>query len=246
MPTVIRHLVALLGGVLFAAGACAQAFPGKPVKIVVNFAVGGPADLMARVFAEHLTARVGQPVIVEALPGANGNLGAQAVSRASADGHTLLLTAEALQAAFRRFRSSATGRGLAPTWSAVGLHRESEFNKTHVPAFIDGRPARRWVAVYPYLRSYEWYLLPDTERAALLGEHGKLGRDYPAVQNNTIAAFALNDYEWLLAVESDELDQIVDLMRHLRSSATRRHVRLETPFFTGRRIDAAGVAGVLA
>jgi tripartite-type tricarboxylate transporter receptor subunit TctC len=94
MPTVIRHLVALLGGVLFAAGACAQAFPGKPVKIVVNFAVGGPADLMARVFAEHLTARVGQPVIVEALPGANGNLGAQAVSRASADGHTLLLTAE--------------------------------------------------------------------------------------------------------------------------------------------------------
>lgn len=155
-------------------------------------------------------------------------------------------TAEALQAAFRRFRSSATGRGLAPTWSAVGLHRESEFNKTHVPAFIDGRPARRWVAVYPYLRSYEWYLLPDTERAALLGEHGKLGRDYPAVQNNTIAAFALNDYEWLLAVESDELDQIVDLMRHLRSSATRRHVRLETPFFTGRRIDAAGVAEVLA
>jgi chlorite dismutase len=155
-------------------------------------------------------------------------------------------TAEALQDAFRRFRASATGRGLAPTWSAVGLHRESEFNKTHVPAFIDGRPARRWVAVYPYLRSYEWYLLPDTERAALLGEHGKLGRDYPAVQNNTIAAFALNDYEWLLAVESDELDQIVDLMRHLRSSATRRHVRLETPFFTGRRIDAAGVAEVLA
>ena len=100
--------------------------------------------------------------------------------------------------------------------------------------------------MYPYLRSYEWYLLPDTERAALLGEHGKLGRDYPAVQNNTIAAFALNDYEWLLAVESDELDQIVDLMRHLRSSATRRHVRLETPFFTGRRIDAAGVAEVLA
>lgn len=155
-------------------------------------------------------------------------------------------TAEALQAAFRRFRASATGRGLAPTWSAVGLHRPSEFNKTHVPAFVDGRPARRWVAVYPYLRSYEWYLLPDTERAALLGEHGKLGRDYPAVQNNTIAAFALNDYEWLLAVESDELDQIVDLMRHLRSSATRRHVRLETPFFTGRRIDAAGVAEVLA
>lgn len=155
-------------------------------------------------------------------------------------------TAEALQAAARQFRRTATGGALAASWSAVGLHRESEFNKTHVPAFIDGKPARAWVAVYPYLRSHEWYLLPDNERSALLGEHGRLGRDYPKVQNNTIAAFALNDYEWLLAVESDELDQIVDLMRHLRSSATRRHVRLETPFFTGRRIDPSAVAEVLA
>lgn len=155
-------------------------------------------------------------------------------------------SAEALQAAARRFRATTTAKSLDATWSAVGLHRESEFNRAHLPAFIEGRPARRWVAVYPYIRSYEWYLLPPMERAALLGEHGKLGREYPAVQNNTIAAFALGDYEWLLAVESDELDQIVDLMRHLRGSATRRHVRLEVPFFTGRRVDAAGAAEVLA
>lgn len=154
-------------------------------------------------------------------------------------------TAQALQAAVRSFRGTKTGAGLANTWSAIGLHRLSEFNKEHVPAFIAGKPARQWVAVYPYQRSIEWYLLPGTERAALLGEHGRLGRDYPAVQNNTIAAFALGDYEWLLAVESDQLDQIVDLMRHLRSSATRRHTRLETPFFTGRRVGAAGVAEVL-
>ena len=98
----------------------------------------------------------------------------------------------------------------------------------------------------PYIRSYEWYLLPPTERAALLGEHGKMGRDYPKVWNNTIAAFALGDYEWILAVESDELDQIVDLMRHLRGSATRRHTRLEVPFYTGRHIEAAEVPEVLA
>lgn len=155
-------------------------------------------------------------------------------------------SAELLQAAARRFRATAVGRSLEASWSAVGLHRPSEFNHAHLPAFIAGRPAGRWVAVYPYLRSYEWYLLPPTERAALLGEHGRLGREYPSVQNNTIAAFALGDYEWLLAVESDQLDQIVDLMRHLRGSATRRHVRLETPFYTGRRIEAAEVPEVLA
>lgn len=155
-------------------------------------------------------------------------------------------SAEALQAAARRFRATETARSLAATWSAVGLHRESEFNKSHVPSFVEGKPARQWVAVYPYRRSNEWYLLPGTERAALLGEHGRLGRDYPLVQNNTVSAFALGDYEWLLAVESDHLDQIVDLMRHLRSSATRRHVQLETPFFTGRRIPLDEVAEVLA
>lgn len=155
-------------------------------------------------------------------------------------------TAEALQAATREFRATAAGARLAPTWSAVGLHRLSEFNKAHVPAFIAGRRATDWVAVYPYRRTAAWYLLPPNERGALLGEHGKLGRDYPAVQNNTVSAFALGDYEWILAVESDQLDQIVDLMRHLRVSGTRRYVELEVPFFTGRRIDPAGVAEVLA
>lgn len=154
--------------------------------------------------------------------------------------------AELLQAAGRALRRTAIGQALAPSWSAVGLHREAEFNKAHVPAFLSGQAPRAWVAVYPFVRSYEWYLLPDNERRALLAEHGMLGRDHPAVLSNTVSAFALGDYEWLLALEADELHLIVDMMRHLRSSATRRHVREEIPFFTGRRIDERGVVEVLA
>ena len=154
--------------------------------------------------------------------------------------------AEALQAAGRALRRTAVGRALAPSWSAIGLHREAEFNKAHVPAFLAGQPPRAWVAVYPFVRSYQWYLLPDNERRALLAEHGLLGRDHPTVLSNTVSAFALGDYEWLLALEADELHEIVDMMRHLRSSATRRHVREEIPFFTGRRIDERGVVEVLA
>ena len=69
-------------------------FPRKPVKIIVNFAAGGPLDVMARVLAEQLSGRVGQPVVVENVTGANGNLGVQALLRAEPDGHTLLFTAE--------------------------------------------------------------------------------------------------------------------------------------------------------
>jgi len=62
-----------------------------------------------------------------------------------------------------------------------------------------------------------------------------MGRDYPDVRANTVASFALGDYEWILAFEADELYRIVDLMRHLRASKARMHVREEIPFYTGRR-----------
>lgn len=140
-----------------------------------------------------------------------------------------------LQDAYSAFRQTALGATCEPVWSQMALHRPAEFNKSHIPAFLADEEARRYVCVYPFVRSYEWYLLPDEERRAMLVEHGQMGRGYPDVRANTVASFALGDYEWLLAFEADELDRIVDLMRHLRGSSARRHVREEIPFYTGRR-----------
>ncbi len=144
-------------------------------------------------------------------------------------------TADELQDAYHRFRRTAFGARLEPAWSQMALHRPAEFNKSHIPAFLADEEARAYVCVYPFVRSYEWYLLEDAERRRLLAEHGMMARDYPDVRANTVSSFALGDYEWMLAFESDELHRIVDLMRHLRGSETRRHVRLEVPFYTGRR-----------
>ena len=94
---------------------------------------------------------------------------------------------------------------------------------------------KAYVCVYPFVRSYEWYVMDDEERRAMLAEHGQMGRGYPDVRANTVASFALGDYEWILAFEADELYRIVDLMRHLRASKARLHVREEIPFYTGRR-----------
>jgi chlorite dismutase len=147
-------------------------------------------------------------------------------------------TADDLQDAYHRFRRTAFGARLDPVWSQMALHRPAEFNKSHVPAFLAEEEPRAYVCVYPFVRSYEWYLLEDSERRRLLAEHGMMARDYPDVRANTVSSFALGDYEWLLAFESDQLDRIVDLMRHLRGSETRRHVREEVPFYTGRRRTA--------
>ena len=148
-------------------------------------------------------------------------------------------TADALQEAYSRLRRTGLGAHLEPVWSNMALHRPAEFNKSHIPAFLADETPRAYVCVYPFVRSYEWYLLPDAERRALLAEHGQMAREYPDVRANTVASFALGDYEWILAFEADELHRIVDLMRHLRGSETRRHVREEVPFYTGRRRSMA-------
>jgi chlorite dismutase len=154
-------------------------------------------------------------------------------------------TSDELQEAFARFRQTALGRSCEPVWSAMALHRPAEFNKSHVPAYLSGEEPKRYVSVYPFNRSYEWYLLPDEERRSMLAEHGVMARDYADVRANTVAAFALGDYEWMLAFEADELHRIVDLMRHLRGATARRHTRMEIPFYTGARKSASELVAAL-
>jgi chlorite dismutase len=144
-------------------------------------------------------------------------------------------TSDDLQEIYARFRRTRLGRACEPVWSAMALHRPAEFNKGHIPAFLAGEEPKNYVCVYPFVRSYEWYLLEDGERRAMLAEHGMMAREYPDVRANTVSAFALGDYEWMLAFEADELHRIVDLMRHLRGATARRHTRVEIPFYTGRR-----------
>jgi peroxiredoxin len=154
-------------------------------------------------------------------------------------------TADALQDAVVALRRTELGRSLDAYWTNVGVHREAEFSKTHVPAFLAGEAPRRYVCVYPFVRSLEWYLLEPGERSRMLREHGMMGREFPDVRANTVSAFALGDYEWLLAFEADELTRIVDLMRHLRAAGARRHTREEIPFFTGIKKSLAEVVAEL-
>ncbi|MFZ7087184.1 hydrogen peroxide-dependent heme synthase [Curtobacterium sp. RRHDQ10] len=154
--------------------------------------------------------------------------------------------AQAIQAALRRIRRTMLFQTAEPVWNAMAMHREAEFNKRHTPAFLRGKDPEAWITVYPFVRSYEWYLLPEVERSAMLRDHGIAGAKYRRVLTNTIATFALSDYEWILPLESPELVDLVDLMRDLRYTEARLHVREEVPFFTGRRIDTTELPEVMA
>ena len=153
---------------------------------------------------------------------------------------------EPIQAAYAKFRrETVLGRACNAVWSNVALHRPAEFNKSHIPAFLAGEEPGNYICVYPFVRSYEWYLLEEEERRRMLIEHGKLGRDFPQVNANTVASFALGDYEWLLPMEADELTDLVDMMRDLRYTDARMFVKEEVPFYTGRRLRFDEIADVL-
>ncbi len=151
----------------------------------------------------------------------------------------------ALQEAYHAFRGSALGAHFEAVWSQVGTHRPAEFARDHAPAFLEGKEPKSYLCVYPFVRSYDWYLLPAEERANLLRDHGLAARDYGDVLPNTVSSFGLGDYEWLLGFEADEVNRIVDLMRDLRATEARRHVREELPFYTGQRAELADIVGRL-
>ena len=152
---------------------------------------------------------------------------------------------ETLQWALRELRRSPLLRPLLPTWNVMGVHRDAEFSASHLPAYMRDKEPEAWLTVYPFVRSYDWYLLPDDERRGMLARHGRMGAAFPQVLANTVASFALGDYEWLLALEAPELVDLVDLMRHLRGADARLHVREEVPFYTGRRIPTSDIPEVL-
>jgi len=155
-------------------------------------------------------------------------------------------TPRELQAALRILRRVPAIAALTPRQTFVAVHRSAEFNKQHIPAFVRGVEPKPWLAVYPFVRSKDWYLLRDSERSRMLREHGMAGASYTGVLTNTVAAFALGDYEWVVPIESDELVDLVDMMRDLRYVDARRHVVEETPFFTGHVVSTAEVAEVLS
>ncbi|WP_288831508.1 hydrogen peroxide-dependent heme synthase [uncultured Corynebacterium sp.] len=148
---------------------------------------------------------------------------------------------EQLQKALADFRRETTlGQLVELGWIGNGLHRPAEFNKAHLPAFIMGEEPQEWITVYPFVRSYDWYILEPEDRRRILAEHGRAAVNHPDVRANTVASFALGDYEWMLAFEAADLARIEDLMHKMRYTEARLHVREEVPFQTGRRVADIG------
>ncbi|MEA2433505.1 MAG: hypothetical protein QOG54_962 [Actinomycetota bacterium] len=150
-------------------------------------------------------------------------------------------SADDIQDVLAALRKSSFGSVLRAVDTWLGLVRPAEFSKDHLPAFAKGVEPKKYFTVYPFVRTPEWYLLEPDVRGKLLREHGEAGREFPDILANTVSAFGLGDYEWLLAFEADSPDRLVELIRRLRATDARRYTKVEIPFYTGIRKDLLAV-----
>lgn len=131
--------------------------------------------------------------------------------------------------------SSRFGQHLKMSWVFVAMTRPSQYNPGHLPAFEAGEAPRKYLFLYPFVKSREWYLLPFDERRRMMRGHMDTGELYPMVRLNTTYSFGLGDQDFVLAFETDEPAAFEDLVQRLRESEASRYTVRDTPFILGQR-----------
>ena len=127
------------------------------------------------------------------------------------------------------------GQALEMRYAYLGVAGTSQYDPTHGPAFLRGIPPKRYLSVYPFTKTPEWYLLPFERRRELMVEHGRLGDEFPSVLTNTVNSFGVQDQEFIVALEDDDVATLVTMVQRLRAAEVRRYTQLDTPIFLGLR-----------
>jgi len=131
--------------------------------------------------------------------------------------------------------ASGVGRWLRPAISMIGLVRPSQYVKrpsSQEQSLFSGDRSR-YLVVYPFVKSVEWYLAPAEERQEVMKGHMRVGHRFPQVRQLLAYSFGLDDQEFIVAYETDELVAFQDLVRELRETESRRSTVRDTPIITG-------------
>ena len=134
--------------------------------------------------------------------------------------------------------SSALGKYLEVPYSYLAMTRKSEYLRGHRHEGQEGSSLSKtpqdskYLFIYPFIKKREWYFLPHEDRTKMMGQHFKIGHKYPSVQIHTGYSFGLDDQEFVLAFETDQPSDFLELVMELRSSEASRYTAVETPIFT--------------
>jgi chlorite dismutase len=145
---------------------------------------------------------------------------------------------DAFQEQTKAINKTTLGGYLSTPWSFVAMTKRSTYvdkldpfhtpeSRTHI---IPGK--RKYLFVYPFVKTRDWYLLPHEERQAIMDVHIKAGNKYPSVKLNTTYSFGLDDQDFVVAFETDEPKDFLDLVMDLRETQSSKFTQRDTPIFT--------------
>jgi chlorite dismutase len=142
---------------------------------------------------------------------------------------------EAIEETAAELLAAGIGRWMTPSLSMIGLTRPSQYVKRRTAQeqslFTGERSA--YLVVYPFVKSIEWYLAPADERQEAMKGHMRIGHAYPQIRQLLAYSFGLDDQEFIVAYETDDVVAFQDLVRELRATEARRSTMRDTPIITG-------------
>ncbi len=142
---------------------------------------------------------------------------------------------------------SGLGRSLVATHAMTGLVRASQYVAKPTPqeqAMFSGERAA-YLIVYPFVKTADWYLLARDDRQRMMNEHIKIGHQYPMVRQLLAYSFGLDDQEFIVAYETDDLRAFQDLVHALRATEGRRYTLRDTPILVGIHRPLPEILGLL-
>lgn len=145
---------------------------------------------------------------------------------------------EDFQRMTRVINRTAVAPYLHTPYSYLAQTKRSQYVDKHVHEGQEGRRARivpgeyRYLFVYPFLKTREWFLLPQERRQQMMDAHIAVGHKFPSVKLNTTYSFGMDDQEWVVAFETNEPSDFVDLVMALRETEGSRFTLRDTPIFT--------------
>ncbi len=130
------------------------------------------------------------------------------------------------------------GKYIAPSRTYLSCTRPSMYaKKGTTAAFVSGADTKKYIIVYPFVKTREWYLLDESLRRKMMDEHIGVSQKYPQVVLNTTYSFGIHDQDFMLAFECDNLLDFQNLIMEMRQTQVSRYVQQDTPMIVGAKKD---------
>ncbi len=139
-------------------------------------------------------------------------------------------TVDEIQNVISKLYLTVFGKYIMPSHVYLSCTRPSIYaRKGRTISFVAGNEPKKYVIVYPFTKTREWYLLPREDRQKMMDEHIDVSQKYPDVILNTTYSFGIDDQDFMLAFETDELRDFQNLIMDLRETKVSRYVKEDTP-----------------